>query len=99
MVNRCNFPSGANQFGTFFANVILKETAEALNRYEIACQTLSGRVVLHPNQLLPGIVIMIPTTQYVRALREEIIFETEEDCIVVSCRKLNPRRYMTNSCG
>ena len=40
----------------------------------------------------PSCANQLATTQYVRALREEIIFETEEDCIVVSCRKLNPQK-------
>ena len=35
---------------------------------------------------------MTPTIQAVRALREEIKLEAEEDCIAVNCRQMNPEK-------
>ena len=92
VVNRCNIPTSTLEYGAFFGTSISTTTVEALNRHEIAPKTISGRIILHPNQPLPGVVIMTPAIESVRELKEDVNFGKGEDCITVKCRELNPER-------
>ena len=92
VVNRCNIPTCTLEFGTFFGTSISMTTVEALNRHEIASKTISGKIILHPNQPLPGVVIMTPAIESVRELKEDVNFGKGEDCITVRCSELNPER-------
>ena len=92
VVNRCNLPNRIVEFGTFFGTSISTITVDALNRHEIAPKTISGRIILHPNQPLPGVVIMTPTVGSARELKEDVTFGKGDDCITVKCKQLNPER-------
>ena len=45
-----------------------------------------------PEPTATWIVLVTPTMQPVRELRDEITFGQGEDCIVVTCRQLNPEK-------
>ena len=92
VVNRNNLPVRTLDFGAFFGTAISTKTVDALNKAELACNTISGSLVLHPNQQLPGVVIIVPTIRIVRELRDEIEFGSVEDCITVRRKQSNPEK-------